>query len=85
MNKEDEIAIILTKVNKELEGIKKAREDFENINKEFKDMKGQLAAFDYGVGKLLKALKTHEAGILELDDRLQKIEKKDKPKDIMYG
>ena len=37
-----------------------------------------MTTVDFGIGKILSLVKTHEAGILDLDDRLKKIEQKKK-------
>jgi len=67
----------------------------ETLAKDFEDVKNKVIVVDYGINKVAnvvreykKVLKSHEEGILELDDRLLALEKKEEgkqKKDFMYG
>jgi len=72
-------------VMKEIEALREAREKLEGMVKEVEDLKGKIKVFDYGIGKIVKIISKHDPlieahseGILDLDDRVEKLEKPDK-------
>ena len=82
-------------LSEELEKIKKARKDWENVIKEYKDISNKLNVINYGMEKVAKVItqqqdiiENHNEGILELDDRLRAVEtnndKQKKKDDVMY-
>jgi len=72
-------------VMNELKSIKKAREKLEGMVKEVKEIKDKLKVYDMGIGKIARVVSdnknmidVHNEGILEIADRVEKLEKPDK-------
>jgi len=72
-------------VMKEILAVKEARKKLEGMLQEVEDLKGQMKSFDYGMSKVVKVLAKHDPlidahneGIIDLDNRLEKLEKPDK-------
>ena len=69
-------------VLKELIAIRQARKKLECMVRDVEDLKGKMRTFDYGIGKVAKILANHDPliqahneGLLDLSDRVEKLEK----------
>jgi len=79
-------------VEKELENIKKAREKFEDRMKEVEDIKSVLVQVGEDMNRIVglidesqNEMKVHRKIILQSEERIAKLEKKDEPDyDVMY-